>query len=102
LLLKGAWRPAWRTRYARAFAALAAAYFAQVAWEPRAALDARTAALLPGLMLARVDGKSPVEYLTEAGARDDARTFARSLLRAPAPSLDEVAAAWLARGRSDA
>ncbi|MGV3489804.1 MAG: phosphotransferase family protein [Devosia sp.] len=32
----------------------------------RPGLDARTAALLPCLMLARVDGKSPVEYLTDA------------------------------------
>ena len=50
--------------------ALAAAYRAHVAWEPPAALDARTAALLPGLLLARVDGKSPVEYLTADMQRD--------------------------------
>ena len=69
LLLKGLWRPAWRGRYLDAFAALADAYLAHVAWEPRAALDARTAALLPGLLLGRVDGKSPVEYLTDADRR---------------------------------
>jgi aminoglycoside phosphotransferase (APT) family kinase protein len=64
LLLKGVWRPQWRARYVTAFAALADAYLGHVRWEPRDAVEARTAALLPGLMLARIDGKSPVEYLT--------------------------------------
>lgn len=36
-----------------------------VNWEDAMALEARVAALLPALMLARVDGKSPVEYLSE-------------------------------------
>ena len=40
------------------------AYLARRGWEPRADLEARVAALLPGLFLARVDGKSPVEYVT--------------------------------------
>src|SRR5207249_8671412 len=61
LLLKCVWRPSWRDRYLDCFASLAAAYSPHVAWEPAAPLDARTAALLPGLMLGRVDGKSPVE-----------------------------------------
>ena len=50
----------------RCFDALADGYLAQVDWEPRAALERRAAALLPGLLLARVDGKSPVEYITDA------------------------------------
>ena len=68
LLLKGAWQPQWRARYVDFFRALRArAIFAHVHWEPAAALArARSRALLPGLMLARVDGKSPVEYLARA------------------------------------
>lgn len=42
-----------------------AAYRPHVIWEDAAALEARVCALLPALMLARVDGKSPVEYLNE-------------------------------------
>ena len=38
-------------------------------WEPPASCEARAAALLPGLMLARIDGKSPVEYLTDDRGR---------------------------------
>src|SRR5712691_7894425 len=62
LLLKGAWRLQWRARYLDLFRALERAYNAHVDWEPTTALAARIAALLPGLMLARIDGKSPVEY----------------------------------------
>src|SRR5204863_8996856 len=80
LVLKGAWRPQWRTRYLEAFRALSSAYFSHVAWETADALEARAAALLPALMLARIDGKSPVEYLTEPAAKDRVRTFATTLL----------------------
>ena len=38
------------------FDALAEAYLAGVDWEPRADVEARAAALLPGLLLARVPG----------------------------------------------
>jgi aminoglycoside phosphotransferase (APT) family kinase protein len=80
LLLKAVWRPAYRALYRRAFAALVAAYGVHVTWEPWDALDARTAALLPALLLARIDGKSPVEYLTTPADRDRVRQFARAEL----------------------
>ena len=41
------------------------AYAPHVTWEDAAALQARITALVPALMLARIDGKSPVEYLSE-------------------------------------
>jgi 5-methylthioribose kinase len=96
LLLKGVWRPQWRARYLESYAALIAAYRRHVQWEPWAALDRRTAALLPALLLARVDGKSPAEYLTD-GDKPTIRDFARSLLSHPADSLAEVAARWRSR-----
>lgn len=39
-------------------------YKNHVSWESADALEKRVCELLPALMLARVDGKSPVEYLT--------------------------------------
>lgn len=90
LLLKGVWRPAGGPEYAAMFRALVAAYRRHVDWEPWPALDARTAALLPGLMLARIDGKSPVEYISEAAAKDAVRQFARARLAAPVPTLDRL------------
>ncbi len=58
-------------------------------------LEARAARLLAGLMLARVDGKSPVEYITSEVQRDQVRRFARTLLARPADRLDAVRVAWM-------
>jgi aminoglycoside phosphotransferase (APT) family kinase protein len=98
LLLKGARRPEWRRRYATAFDALVSAYFAHVRWEPPADVAARTAALLPALMLARVDGKSPVEYLTDSGTKDDVRAFARALIATPETDPRTILHRWVGRG----
>ena len=98
LLLKGAWQPQWRARYVEAFASLSAAYLAHVAWESPANCDARAAALLPGLMLARIDGKSPVEYLTGESRKDAVRRFARSLIIEPVATVDAIAERWLEGG----
>jgi hypothetical protein len=69
------------------------AYFAHVDWEQKGALEARTASLLPGLTLARVDGRSPVEYLA-GQARDRVRALAIKLLQDSPPSLDALAMNW--------
>lgn len=62
-----------------------AAYARCVTWENPDDLAARVAELLPALMLARVDGKSPVEYLTPEIA-DHLRGVSRACLRdAPTP-----------------
>jgi hypothetical protein len=75
---------------------LAATYLAGVAWEAPAALEGRVARLLPGLFLGRVDGKSPVEYLTEERDKSRVRRVARELLARPVDRLGEVRAAWAA------
>ncbi|MEO6749145.1 MAG: aminoglycoside phosphotransferase family protein [Casimicrobiaceae bacterium] len=93
LLLKGLWRPQWKRRYVESLNALAHAYAAHVHWEPWPALDARAAALLPALLLARVDGKSPVEYLTEDDRRQ-VRAFARPRVAQAPMTLATVAADW--------
>ncbi|MBN9561036.1 MAG: phosphotransferase, partial [Alphaproteobacteria bacterium] len=76
LLLKCLWTPAARTGFFACFDRLAATYLAGVDWEPPEELEARAARLLPGLFLARVDGKSPVEYLTEEHDKDRVRRTA--------------------------
>ncbi|MGK9165452.1 phosphotransferase [Inquilinus limosus] len=94
LLLKGLWRPASAPDFLACFDALTAAYLAGVDWEPADAFEARAARLLPGLFLARVDGKSPVEYLTDPAQKDRVRRVARALLLAPPETLAEIRAAW--------
>ena len=94
LLLKCLWRPAGTVLYLAAFDALSRAYLEGVRWEAPAALEARGAAYLPGLLLARVDGKSPVEYLTAARDRDRVRHFARALFAAAPTALATIRALW--------
>jgi tRNA A-37 threonylcarbamoyl transferase component Bud32 len=55
----------------------------------RGALAERTAALLPCLMLARVDGKSPVEYL-RAEEQQSVRAITTALIGKPPGSVDAV------------
>jgi aminoglycoside phosphotransferase (APT) family kinase protein len=94
LLLKCLWTPAARDGFVHGFAALAASYLARVHWEPPAALEQRAAALLPGLLLARVDGKSPVEYLTDDAQRDVVRRVAGALLHDVPARLHQVSDVW--------
>ncbi len=94
LLLKCLWRPAHCSAYLQAFAALGAAYLDAVTWEAPDALEARAARLIPGLLLARVDGKSPVEYLVDAADLSTVRTFAFQKLRHPPERLQSLAADW--------
>ena len=94
LMLKGARDGAGKAPYAAAFAALAGAYLAGVDWEEGGALEARAAALLPALLLSRIDGKSPVEYLTRESERETVRRFAIPLVAASPPRLMDIANAW--------
>ena len=60
----------------------------------RDGLEIRAARLLPGLFLARVDGKSPVEYITAEPDKDRVRRVARALLARPVDRLGDVRLAW--------
>lgn len=62
------------------------AYELHVNWEDRAGLEVRVAMLLPALMLARIDGKSPVEYLSET-IRVQVRGFAIHFIQEPRETL---------------
>jgi aminoglycoside phosphotransferase (APT) family kinase protein len=94
LLLKCLWTPGAATSLLRCFDALAARYLDGVDWEPPDALQRRAAMLLPGLLLARVDGKSPVEYLADQSSRDTVRRVARALLAEPVCRLQPLRQAW--------
>ncbi|MEW2398161.1 aminoglycoside phosphotransferase family protein [Streptomyces sp. NPDC046862] len=94
LLLKCLVVPRSRDALLRSAHALAEEYVRRVDWEPRPALEARAASLLAALLLARVDGKSPVEYLTDDRHRLFVRTVASALLRAPAHTVADVLRAW--------
>ncbi len=94
LLLKGLWVPAAKTAFLECFDALTASYLEQVDWEPPADFEKRAAALLPGLLLGRVDGKSPVEYLTENRDKEKVREVGRAFLLQPPERLTAIRRAW--------
>ncbi len=96
LLLKCLWNRPASPRFLACFDALAGTYLGAVDWEPAGALEARAAALLPGLLLGRVDGKSPVEYLRGEAERERVRAVARPLLARPVERLAAVREAWAA------
>lgn len=94
LLLKCLWTPAATPAFLASFDALSGAYLRAVDWEPTAALEQRAAGLLPGLFLARIDGKSPVEYIGDEAQRRQVRRVAADLLTHPPTSLRSVRNRW--------
>ncbi|MBI3453271.1 MAG: phosphotransferase [Rhodospirillales bacterium] len=94
LLLKCLWRPTTAGGFLECFDAMATAYLAGVTWEDKARIEARVARLLPGLLLARVDGKSPVEYLVHERDREFVRRVARRFLRQLPQQLNSIRRAW--------
>jgi len=95
LLLKCFARPAWRDNYIACFDAFTSRYLSSVSWEAPVELERRTVRLLSALLLARVDGKSPVEYLTEAD-RALVRQMSLSWLAGPPENLEQLVEAWRA------
>ncbi len=95
LLAKCLWQPVHRAHYLAAWDAFCAAYLGGVSWESREAIADRIALLLAAILLARVDGKSPLEYLGEQ-ERALQRQFARRWLLARERSLAAMRADWQA------
>ena len=93
LLLKAVAVPTAAARLSGAFTAFCAGYFSTVDWESKQALELRVAHLLPALLLARVDGKSPVEYLNQEQLQR-VRARALHLLDAKFPALQPIQAVW--------
>ena len=96
LLLKCLWNRAAAPRLLEAFDRLAEAYLRGVTWEPREAMEERTARLLAALQLARIDGKSPVEYLGPYD-RELVRQISLPLIVAPLESPGEIRRVWASR-----
>lgn len=96
LLLKCIWVPRRAEALRASFITLCESYLPQVNWEPPTDLEARAAALLPALTLARIDGKSPVEYITAEVDKARVRRLVISLITAPATRLADIAHHWWA------
>jgi fructosamine-3-kinase len=94
MLLKCLWKPEFSGAYLACFDTLCESWLAGVDWESRDEAEARAASLLPGLFLGRVDGRSPVEYITTNDDRVRVRRLARALLTTPPDRLRQIHDAW--------
>lgn len=94
LLLKCLWRPQHARGYLQLFDRLSETYLAGVTWQPAAEMDALTAALLPALLLGRIDGKSKIEYVTDERAKGLVRSFARAFIATRTDRLAVIRTAW--------
>ncbi len=88
LRLKAFRNPQWKSRYAEAADAFWKELWVRLP-EDAEWFEAATVAHLGCLMLARVDGKSPAEYLTES-LKAQVRDFARRLIASPPWSVSDL------------
>lgn len=95
LLIKSVKVPPAAVALRAAARALADDHARHVRWEPVGDLDYRIASLTPALALARVDGSSPVEYLS-APERAVVRSAGRALLADPPATIIELIDRWAA------
>jgi aminoglycoside phosphotransferase (APT) family kinase protein len=96
LFLKSAALPAagsWRAMIELTWSAYQTGRFSNEAGFGQEVLEAQVARLLPMLMLARVDGKSPVEYLRES-QQEHVRKFAIARFERSRGSLPDLAKEW--------
>lgn len=89
LVLKAIHLPGSQVRYWQNIRQLWSSYSPFIIWEAKGSVEARTCRLLPALLLARVDGKSPVDYL-KPSERDTARRIALRLIKSPVSCVDEL------------
>lgn len=93
LLLKMVVAPTAEDDLAASIESLRDTYLDRLTWEPLAPFERRWAAITTGLLLARVDGLSPVEYLDDA-ERTLVRDAARDLVGDPPDTIDDLVASW--------
>jgi aminoglycoside phosphotransferase (APT) family kinase protein len=94
LLLKSIHKPRSAEGYMRCFGELAGEYLSRISWESSDDLNSRAAALLPILHLARVDGKSPVEYLVTAEEKETVRERAKAIIARRTSDILQIEKDW--------
>ncbi len=82
-----------KERLLAAFQAMSKKYIAGINWEPTEDFNLRAATLLPCLLLARVDGKSPAEYLQDQDV-DRVRRASYTLLDHRYTQLKDIQEFW--------
>ncbi len=89
LMLKAVHLPNTHQQLLESAISLWEAYQRHIHWERTCVLESRVCRLLPALMLGRVDGKSPVEYL-DADNQSLVRNISSSLIQSPKTTLSDL------------
>jgi aminoglycoside phosphotransferase (APT) family kinase protein len=89
------WRPRKRAEYAACFDTFQRTYLPHVTWEMTRAAEARTAQLLPALLLAALETRGGGRRVVDADDEARAREAARTLLAEPPQRLDAFRNAWV-------
>ena len=93
LIAKCLWRPTSSDAFLACFDAFAESYLQGVRWENVEHIEARIARLLAAIMLSRVDGKSPLEYLNEHYS-ERLRHFSKARVLSPREKLKTIRDEW--------
>ncbi len=94
LLLKSVWRPLLVDQLLQSFTVAYDAYLLHVDWEDISTFEERACAFLGVFLLARIDGKSPVEYITEEKDKAFVRSIGRTILEEKLLKFSEIGALW--------
>jgi 5-methylthioribose kinase len=90
LFLKALYQPQFARSYFEAVRGFWRSLESQLEGEPWTDFEALTTRHLGGLMLARIDGKSPVEYIREEGIKNRVRSVAKRILQESPKTIEEV------------
>ena len=94
LILKSIKLPKVKELLSKSFRILSDTYLMNVKWEDPKLFEKRTILILSALMLARIDGKSPVEYINSNYEKQFVRSFAKSIIQNPINSLIDFSNKW--------
>lgn len=90
LLLKAVKHKAWAPAYLNLMMAMVDEYFSMIDFVGRSTLEANTVRTLALLFLARVDGKSPVEYITDEDDKNLIRKVSYAMVRDNLTTYEDV------------
>jgi len=94
-LLKAIWKPQWRDGYAACHSAFRETYLDAADWIDHRELDRRITRLHLGMLLARVAGRSKVEYITDPKMQKRIQKFTSRHLLGGVNRTEDVAALWM-------
>ena len=93
-LLKCLWKPNWKKGYLKCHERFRKTYFSNAKWLDMTELERRVTQLHLGILVARVAGRSKVEYVSDKVTQELVKTFATRHLISHVATTGEVATLW--------